>query len=379
LYLGKDAATGKELRYSEVVRGTRKQAEKRERELRAKQDKRALPDLRSGTVAEYLTWWLQVVQADVRPRTHYRYEQITRSHLIPALGQLRLSELDAAHIQEAKAYWLDKGSVRWPGRGLSAQSVVHNLRVLHVGLEYAVDHKKLAVNPADRVKAPHVDKHRKVRPLDEEQAQALLDALEGHEYQHLFTLALLTGMRPGEYTAVRWKEDVDEKYGAVYVRQGVWQKRRHEFIFGPAKSDGSERRIKLTDLELGALRWQRERQQAQRRGAGTAWQSTGLVFTEADGSPLDQNRARRAFAALLKSVGIEAHRVYDLRHTMATLMLAQGENPKVVQERLGHATVSLTLDTYSAVLPGIHDEAAERLAARFRRSPAPALIRGREG
>jgi integrase len=161
----------------------------------------------------------------------------------------------------------------------------------------------------------------------------------GHEYEYLFTLALLTGTRPSEYRALRWHEDVDFERRAIHVRQGVWQKRRHEFIFGPAKSDGSERSIAVTELELTALRAQRERQDVQRRQAGSAWAGLGLVFTEADGTPLDQDRMRRA--------------------------LADGENPKVVQERLGHSSVSLTLDTYSSVLPGIHGGAAERLAARF--------------
>jgi Phage integrase family len=101
---------------------------------------------------------------------------------------------------------------------------------------------------------------------------------------------------------------------------------------------------------------------------GTAWQGLELVFTEADGSPLDHDRMRRAFGRLLRQLEIEHHRPYDLRHTMATLMLANGEHPKVVQERLGHSTVGLTLDTYSSVLPGIHIEAAERLASRFARS-----------
>lgn len=368
LYLGRDAS-GKARRYTEVVRGTLKQAQRRERELRAKQDKGAFTDPRSGTVAEYLCWWLQVIQADVRPRTFHRYEQITRTHLVPVLGRRRLAELSAADIQEAKAYWLTKGSVRWPGRGLHPQSVVHNLRVLHVALEYAVDHGKLLVNPADRVKAPHVDKHKKVRPLNEQQAAQVVELLEGHEYQYLFTLALLTGMRPGEYTGLRWT-DVDEGKAAIFVRQGVWQKSRHEFVFGPAKSDGSERRVELTDVELAALDGQRRRQEAQRGQAGTAWQEHGLAFTEADGTPLDQHRMRRAFEALLSAAVIERHRVYDLRHTMATLMLADGENPKVVQERLGHSKVGLTLDTYSSVLPGIHRGAAERLASRFRRKPA---------
>jgi integrase len=158
---------------------------------------------------------------------------------------------------------------------------------------------------------------------------------------------------------------VDRPRRAINVRQGVWQRRRHEFLFGPAKSDGSERNVALTDLELAAWQAQEERQEAQRLQAGTPWANLQLVFTEADGTPLDQGRLRRAFDRLLGDLGISHHRVYDLRHMMATLMLADGENPKVVQERLGHSTVSLTLDTYSPVLPGIHGGAAERLAARF--------------
>jgi integrase len=365
LYLGRDA-TGRKRRYTEVVRGTKKAAEQRERELRRAQDMGARVDPRSGTVADYLEQWLQVVQADVRPRTFHRYEQITRRHLIPVLGKRKLVELSPMDIQQAKTHWLARGSVRRPGQGLHPQTVVHHLRVLHLALQYAVDHGRLIANPADRVKAPHVSRHDKVRPLNEDQAARLIETLDSHDFQPLFTLAMLTGMRPGEYLGLRW-QDVDMSRRAIHVRQAVWQKSRHEYVFGPAKSDGSERRVALTDVELGALLMQRSRQAAWRLQVGSAWQETGLVFTEIDGTPLARERVRSAFNGILARAGIDHHRVYDLRHTMATLMLAQGEHPKVVQERLGHSKVGITLDTYSSVLPGIHDEAAERLAARFRR------------
>ena len=118
-------------------------------------------------------------------------------------------------------------------------------------------------------------------------------------------------------------------------------------------------------LGVGRSRCGSWRQEAQRRQAGTAWAVLGLVFTEADGTPLDEGRIRRTFIRLVRELGISHHRVYDLRHTMATLMLANGENPKVMQERLGHSSASVTLDTYSSVLPIIHAQAADRLASRF--------------
>jgi integrase len=361
--LGRDAG-GRRRRYSEVVRGTKKDAERRERELRRSQDTNTFVDPRSGTVAEYLERWLRdYCEAAVTARTLHRYRQIVTMHIVPALGARKLADLSPLDIEEAKRYWLTEGSKRTKGKGLHPRTVHHHLAVLHDALAQAVRWRLLVVNPCGAVAPVKVPKHKPVA-LDTEQAARLVELLSGHEYEHLFRLALATGMRPGEYVGLRWT-DVDFQARLVVVQQGIWQVTRRDVRVIGVKSHRSERPIALVDDEMALLRQQRRAQSALRLAA-KEWQDSGLVFTDAHGRPIDQYRLRRTFKRLLEDAGLPVVNLYSLRRTMASIMHALGIPSKVIASRMGHADTQVLFRHYIKEFDTQDRDAAESMAAALR-------------
>jgi integrase len=197
--------------------------------------------------------------------------------------------------------------------------------------------------------------------LTVEQARAFIPAIAGHPYEALFALAMTTGMRPSEYLALAWV-DIDFVQGAVRVsrtlewRRGGWQ-------FADTKRARSRRAIKLQSWVIDLLEQRRQRT-APQTSAGPA---QDLVFLAKRGGPIRESRfVWRYFKPLLRSAGLPNIRLYDLRHTAATLSLAAGVSPKVVSEQLGHASVAFTLDVYSHVLPHMQEAAAAKVEALLR-------------
>jgi len=180
----------------------------------------------------------------------------------------------------------------------------------------------------------------------------------------LFAFALVTGMRPGEYLALQWK-DVDHISGAVAVRRALAQSAEGSWKFEEPKTARSRRSIPLPPSVIKALHSHRRRQAVEILAAGPGYTNHDLVFAAENGSPLAiRNLVRRHFKPILKAAGLpSSFRLYDLRHSCATLLLSAGENPKIVAERLGHASVTMTLDVYSHVLPDMQRAATEKLEA----------------
>ncbi len=179
----------------------------------------------------------------------------------------------------------------------------------------------------------------------------------------LYVLALTTGMREGELLALQWK-DLDMAGGSLQVRRKVSRITNKGFVVSEPKTAKSRRNIPLAPRTLEALKRHRVRQNEQRLALGDAWEDQGLIFANSLGKPLEvSNMTRRSFRPLLVKAGLPQIRFHDLRHSCATLLLSMGIHPKVVQERLGHSQISVTLDTYSHVLPSMQEEAAQRLDA----------------
>ena len=173
-------------------------------------------------------------------------------------------------------------------------------------------------------------------------------------------LALTTGMRQGELLALRW-QDVDLDNGALAVRRTLTRDRAGRVTIGEPKSASGRRSIALDSATVAALRRHKASQNARRLQWGEAWQDADLVFDRGDGALLYHGVARDSFRRAAKRLGLPPIRFHDQRHTAATLMLAGGVHPKIVQERLGHSTVAMTLDRYSHVSMDMQRDAAERL------------------
>jgi integrase len=233
--------------------------------------------------------------------------------------------------------------------------VRHLHAVLRRALGDAVRWGVLARNPAAVVAPPRAVRH-EIRALTTDEARALLAACEGERLGALYVLALTTGMRRGELLALRWR-DVDLVEGVLAVRSTLYRA-EGRLVLAEPKTARARRLIHLAPEAVGALRRHREAQLEDRLRLGPAWDDQDLVFANELGRPVEaHNMIRRSFHPLLERAGLPRIRFHDLRHSTATLLLSSGVHPKVVSEILGHATIGITLDTYSHVLPAMHREA----------------------
>ena len=308
------------------------------------------------TVAQYLARWLRDVAAPgVRPTTLDGYERVIRLHIVPEIGRTRLAKLSPPDLSRLYQSLTAKG--------LSARYVQLAHAILHTSLKQAERWSLIPRNPADLVDAPRVVRS-KVQPLDATQVAKLLESARGERFEALYVLAVTSGLRQGELLGLRWA-DVDFDGARLMVQQQV-QRTRSGWVFSEPKTAAGRRNVVLPLMALEALRGHRTRQLAEQLKMGPAWQHSDLVFANQVGAPVEkQNLVRRSFKPLLEAAGLPSIRFHDLRHTAATLLLLQGVHPKVVQERLGHANIAITMDIYSHVLPTLQQDAADRLDAFF--------------
>lgn len=302
------------------------------------------------TVGQYLASWLETKRPDVKEATWRTYAYLNRKYLTPAIGRVKLTQLTAQHVQRLIA----TGQTR----GLSSKTLSDIYGLLHQALRAAERLGLVARDVSARVDRPRV-KTPEMRTLSREQANDLLRAARGHWLEPLFRLALTTGMRHGELLALRWREvDLQGRRLSV-VATLRWL--HGEAIFTAPKTRRSRRQIALSPEMVAALRDWRHLRRVWQMAAGPAWQGErygDTVFVDQLGRPLQPHRVLRQYRALLAAAGLPRIRFHDLRHTCATLLLAQRVHPKVVSEMLGHATVTMTLDRYSHVLPDMQEEAA---------------------
>jgi integrase len=301
----------------------------------------------------FLTSWLQdTAQHAVREKTYISYRQLIELHVLPLLGKVKLQKLGPQHLQRLYNTKHEEG--------YSPQTIQHIHRLLHRALKDAVRWNLVPRNVCDLVDTPRVPK-KEMQTLTPEQAQQFLDAARGDPLEALYVLALNTGMREGELLALQWK-DIDFKRGKLQVKRKIMRLPKKGFVISEPKTARSKRSIPLAPLTLEALKQHRLRQYEQRQEAGPLWDEQDLVFCNSMGRPIEVgNMLRRSFRPLLAKAGLPQIRFHDLRHSCATLLLTMEVHPKVVQERLGHSQISVTLDMYSHVLPTIQEDATRRL------------------
>lgn len=303
-------------------------------------------------LGEYLDRWLADSVADtVRQTTFERYEQIVRVHIRPALGNLKLQNVTPAHVRGLYREKLEAG--------LSPRTVQYVHVTLHKALKQAVADGLIPRNATEAVRPPQVRKE-EIKPLTAEQVKLLFESVRGDRLEALYILAVTTGLRQGELLGLKW-EDVNLDAGTLQVRRTLTTAKDGPVLSTP-KTKGSRRTVKLSETTLRALRIHLERQLREIDRAGDLWRENGLIFADEAGQPLDRRYiTTHRFKPLLKHAGLPQIRFHDLRHTCATLLLTKNVNPKVVSEMLGHATIAITLDTYSHVLPNMQSEAAKAM------------------
>ena len=346
IHLG-TTSDGRRHRISKTIHGTRKDAEAyltarlRERDLGL-----LAPETRD-TLDEYLDRWLRdVAPMTTRPRTLANYGRILRLYVRPHLGGYRLRDIAPLHVQEMYRKLVEAG--------LSPKTIRHARTTLSRALSAAVEPFRLIpFNPVAGTRAPRLAR-REMRALSPDQAVRLLAAARGHRFEALFALALCSGMRPGEYLGLQWR-DLDLQSGTLTVNRVLVRQDGKRYYQEP-KTEGSRRTIAIVDPALLLLK--------AHYLASPFKAPTDPVFAAAEGKTLDEyNLVRRHFRPLLDRAALPRIRLYDLRHTHATLMLAAGVDAKVYGAGLGHSTVTVTLDTYTHVLPSMREEAARRFEA----------------
>ena len=332
---------------------TKKDAERARTEKLAAIDRGTVVDRSNQTVGELLDFWLETyARPRVRPKSYDTYERIIRVHLKPALGSIRVQQLRPEHLQSFYAERLAAGC------GKRTVEMCH--RRIAQALTMAMEHGQVARNVAQVVHPPR-PRAREMQTWSRDEAQRFLQVASQSSYGPIWAVALATGMRCGELLGLRWG-DIDFERRIIHVRQaaiavgGV-------MLIGPTKGDRSRATHGIPPAILADLREHKARQNAQRLQLGSLWQDKGLVFCSAVGTPIYGQNLAREYDRLVKLAGVPRIRIHDQRHTNATLLLADGWDPKLVGERLGHRDVTTTLRTYYHVTQKQHEEAGDRLGA----------------
>ncbi len=370
VFMGRDG-DGKRRYLNKTINGNKKDAQDWLSETLTKISTGAFIAPTRETVSEYLDKWLETAaRPRVRESTFEDYKDIIDRYIRPAFGERRLSDLRPLDIQTLYS--------EMQARGLSARSVRYVHAVLSSALKQAVKWQMLFRNPCDGVELPRMVGS-EMQALSPEQANRLLSAAAESEHGIVFSFALATGMRPEEFLGLQWSDiDLEKRTGTVR-RTLVWRK-GGGWYFGEPKTSRSRRTVPLPASLVRSLIVHRRVQAEARLKLGQDYQNNDLVFATGKGTPHNsRNLSQRHFRPILAKAGtakdgenqaevselwpdrLKSLRLYDLRHTCATLLLAAGENPKVVSERLGHASIVLTLDTYSHVLPSMQQAATDKL------------------
>lgn len=356
IFLGRDA-NGERKYFNKTIHGTKKEAQKFLNAKLREKDLGVFIEPTAISLGDYLDkWLLEVAKPRVRENTFNSYAEIVKKYLKQYLGAVKVGDLQAYQVQKLYHHLLKQG--------LSPRTVRYSHSVLSSALKQAVRWKILVQNPCDLCDLPKLVRKEK-RVLNPDQSKAFWEGAKQSKWYALLILVIETGLRPSEYLGLQWS-DVDFERNCLSVNRVVTERANGGFYFGETKTQKSRRKLPLSNVVANALKVHRRKQLEERMKLGTDYQNNDLVFASVIGTPLQRrNLTRRHFKPLLKSAGLPDITLYELRHTTATLLLSAGENPKIVSERLGHASVVLTLDTYSHVLPTMQEEATRKLQNIF--------------
>ncbi|MFC2035269.1 tyrosine-type recombinase/integrase [Chloroflexota bacterium] len=355
--LGKDATTNK-YKYQWVsVKGTKKDAEKRLSEILHQIDNGIFVRPVKLSVKELLEQWLRdYVECHCTPKTIESYGQLINRHLIPELGNIRLVELEARHLQAMYA--------RKKASGLSNRTVRYLYSLMAEALTQAVKQGILHRNVALLTEPPRIE-HKTVTTLKPEHVSAFCNAAESTPFYCLFYLLLHTGMRRGEALALKWK-NVDMGLANLGIQaylsvtQSLGKVNGNTLIKEP-KTGAGRRRIALSPSLNLVLRQHKKAEEVLRASLGATLTEEDYVFCHSDGSSYDPSTVSHSFRKVLRRAGLPPMPLHGLRHSHATMLLEAGIHPRVVMERLGHSSIRVTLDTYSHVVGGLQEMAAQKL------------------
>ena len=349
VFLGRDRETRKRRYHSRTVHGPVRHAQHylnkvlRERDLGRGVEGIAI------TLNEYLDRFETAAKSRLRDKSYRDYRSLLRRYVRPIVGERMLSAISPLDVQAVYQRLVELG--------LSARTVRYTHSVLRTAMRQAIRWRLLSQDPTDGVQLPRL-RRREMRVLTAEQSRAFLEAVLKTYYGPVFAVALTTAARPSEYLGLKWR-DVDWERGSVSVARTL-EKVGGGWRFAETKRARSRRVIKLQEWVLGLLRDLHAKTNA-KPGCNVCSGTADLIFANPSGRPIHSDKLAKRFKSILKQVDLPIIRLYDLRHTGATLALAAGVPPKVVSEQLGHASAAFTLDIYSHVLPHMQEQAAMKV------------------
>ena len=348
VFLGSDRETRKRRYSSAMIHGSVRQAHKFLTKMLRNRDLGRGLEGAELTLSEFTDrWLLTAAKPKLREKSYRSYESLLRRYVRPVLGERILSTITPLDVQATYQLLVD--------RGLSSRTVRYTHSVLRSAMRQAIRWRLLLQDPTEGAQLPRLGR-REMLVLNSEQARIFIEAALKTRYGPVFAVALTTGMRPSEYLALKWP-DIDWERGTVGVVRTL-EKVKGSWRFADTKRDRSRRVIKLQEWVLANLKGLYAR--GSRPQCHTP-EAADLVFITPAGRPIHSDNLAREFKAMLRGASLPMIRLYDLRHTAATLALSAGVPPKVVAEQLGHASAAFTLDVYSHLLPHMQEEAAMKV------------------
>lgn len=325
---------------------TKQEAIRKKNELLRKLNDGMLPTSEDRKIKDYFPEWLETIRQDLRISTYVKYKKLSK-YIIADLGEYTIQKITPFQI---KTFYNKKLA-----DGLSTKTVdsIHGL--LHVAFKTAVSWGYVTRNICDNVEPPKVVSRRGT-PLTIEQAKRLLQEIKANRLEVLLTMAIITGMRRGELLALKWSS-VDLTRGIAVVLNTVDYIPKYGYVETEPKTKAGKRPISLPPFLNAMLTEHKEKLELSKKRYGEIWENRDLVFPDLHGGYFNPNYLLRVFKKILINAGLPHMHFHDLRHSAATILLTMGINIKVIQELLGHSNVSITLDTYSHLLPSLQEDA----------------------
>jgi len=321
------------------------------KELRRSIDDGQLVKENGVNVAElFERWFDDVMRHQIAPSTFSNYQTVVRMHILPILGRKKLVELTVSDVDKLLSLKTDSG--------LSPSTVRRIRAVLAQCLDQAIRWELVHRNVATLSRSPKMIRH-EGRTLSPEQARHLLETLQGHRNEALYALMLSTGLRRGEALGLQWS-DFDRTSGILRVSRQL-KREGSRLVTTDTKTSLSRRAVNLPGPMLKTLHEHEARQIGQKKQLGTAWIDSGYVFTSSIGTPIDPRNLYRDFQKVCRAAGLGDWHPHELRHSAASLMLAQGVKIQVVSQVLGHSSIRMTADVYGHLLDPDRQEAAQAM------------------
>jgi integrase len=349
LLLGYDGL-GRPIRRFVTAKTRSEVAQKLKQLLRQFDDGLTVPDAGLKLEALFERWFEDVLRHQVAPSTFSNYRAVTVKHIVPALGKKKISALMVTDVDRLLSSKIDSG--------LSTSTVRRIRAVLSQCLDQGIRWGVVSRNVASHSRAPR-ETRKEGRTLSPEQAKQFLAYLKGHRNEALYAVMLSTGLRRGEALGLMWK-DLDRDSGVLQIRRQL-KREGGTLVTADTKTSRSRRSVNLPPPMLKALLWHERRQETERTALGTSWINTDFIFTSAVGTPIDPRNFYREFTKICRDAGMGDWHPHELRHSAASLMLAQGVKLQVVSQVLGHASIRMTADVYGHILDPDRQEAADAM------------------